>query len=61
MLSAILKTLFPQKVYLFAEVVRELMTHILEKPFLAFGDFEIADDMKQLIVDEMNKYSEIFQ
>ena len=37
------------------------LINIIEKPFLAFGDFEIADDMKQSIVDEMNKYSEIFQ
>jgi len=32
-----------------------------EKPFVRFTEFEVADELKDTVIDEFNKYSEIFQ
>ena len=35
--------------------------YVLEKPFIRFSEFEVADELKETVIEEFNKYSEIFQ
>lgn len=32
-----------------------------EKPFIRFSEFEVVDELKETVIEEFNKYSEIFQ
>ena len=32
-----------------------------EKPFVRFTEFDVADEIKETVIGEFNKYSEIFQ
>ena len=39
----------------------QVIKYILEKPFIQFSEFEVADELKETVIEEFNKYSEIFQ
>ena len=41
--------------------MRRHLWYVLEKPFVRFSEFEVADELKETVIEEFNKYPEIFQ